>query len=323
MKFFIKLAFLLALCLALVFIALSIGTTTIGPRAMLKALLSNEQGIDYAILVGIRLPRILLSLVVGASLAVSGAVFQAVLKNPLADPYLIGVSGGAALGATIGILLNASPFWVAAAAFGASMAVMTAVYLLSKRLRLGSNALVLSGIAIGFILSAAVLLLYAISRSQEIHRALLWLMGDLSAAKYADILWTGIVAVSLICITMAFHKHLDIISMGQHFSKNLGVTENNVRLLFWIAALMSAVSVSLAGVIGFVGLIVPHFMRNIFGPGHARLIPATAIGGALFLMVSDTIGRSVVPPYEIPVGVITGFLGGIFFLIHMTRRGHD
>jgi iron complex transport system permease protein len=120
---------------------------------------------------------------------------------------------------------------------------------------------------------------------------------------------------------MAYHKHLDIISIGERFSKNLGITENNIRMLFWAASLLSAISVSLAGVIGFIGLIIPHIMRNLFGPGHVRLIPAAAVGGALFLLLSDTVGRSLVPPYEIPVGVITGFTGGIFFLFHIIRKG--
>jgi len=321
MKFHFKILILVAVGLVLVVASLCIGTMMLSPFALMRVFFSNAHGVEYAIVASIRLPRILLALSVGASLAVSGTVFQAVLKNPLADPYIIGVSGGAALGATIGILLKAPPYGITAAAFVASMSTITVVYLLSKRMRLGSNALILSGLALGFILSAAVLLMYALSRSEEIHRALLWLMGDLSEARYEDINRAGIIAVFLVLIIMAFHKHLDVISMGDRFSKNLGITENNIRLLFWTASLLSAISVSLAGVIGFVGLIIPHYMRNLFGPGHFRLIPVTAVGGALFLLISDTIGRSVAPPYEIPVGVITGFLGGIFFLVHITRKG--
>jgi iron complex transport system permease protein len=282
---------------------------------------SGKSGsIDYAILVKLRLPRVLLALVIGASLAVSGTVFQSVLKNPLADPYIIGVSGGAALGATAGIVLNAGPYAVAVAAFAGSIAAITAVYLLSKRMLLGSSSLILSGIALGFILQAAVLLIYALSRSDQIHRAMLWLMGDLSGARYDLISGLGGVSLLLILAVMVFHKHLDIISMGHRFSRNLGVTEGNIRILFWIASLLAAISVSLAGVIGFVGLIVPHLMRNIFGPGHLRLVPASAVGGALFLLASDMVGRSLAAPFEIPVGIITGFLGGAFFLVHMVRR---
>ena len=320
MKARYKILVLIAVGLLLVLAALSIGVKVIMPCDMIDIFAGKSGGVDYAILVKLRLPRVLLALVIGASLAVSGAVFQSVLKNPLADPYIIGVSGGAALGATAGIVLSAGPFAVVVAAFAGSIAAITTVYLLSKRMLLGSTALILSGIALGFILSSAVLLIYALSRSDQIHRALLWLMGDLSGARYELLNALGVVSLLLILTVMVFHKHLDIISMGHRFSRNLGVTEGNIRLLFWIASLLAAISVSLAGVIGFVGLIVPHLMRNIFGPGHRRLVPVSAVGGALFLMVSDTIGRSLAPPFEIPVGIITGFLGGAFFLLHMLRR---
>ena len=320
MKTRYKVLIFITVSLMLVLAALSIGVKVITPGDMVDIFLGRSGSIDYAILVKLRLPRVLLALVIGASLAVSGTVFQAVLKNPLADPYIIGVSGGAALGATAGIVLNTGPGAVAVAAFAGSIAAITAVYLLSKRMLLGSSALILSGIALGFILQAAVLLIYALSRSDQIHRALLWLMGDLSGARYDLLNALGGVSLLLILAVMLFHKHLDIISMGHRFSRNLGVTEGNIRLLFWIASLLAAISVSLAGVIGFVGLIVPHLMRNIFGPGHLRLIPASAVGGALFLMASDTIGRSLASPFEIPVGIITGFLGGAFFMLHMIRR---
>lgn len=306
--------------LALLAAAMSLGTRTILPWDVPGVLLGGPGGVDYTILVKLRLPRVLLSLIIGASLAVSGTVFQSVLKNPLADPYIIGVSGGAALGATAAIVLDAGPYAVALAAFVGSLAAVSAVYLLSSRLRLGSTALILAGIALGFILSAAVLLIYALARTDQIHRAMLWLMGDLSGARYDMLDGLGLASLLLVAAVMGFHRHLDVISMGDRFSRNLGVTEGNIRALFWLASLLAALAVSLAGVIGFVGLIIPHLMRNIFGPGHLRLVPAAAFGGAFFLLVSDVIGRVLAPPYEIPVGIVTGFLGGVFFLVHMMLR---
>ncbi len=320
MKTSYKILIFIAVSMALLMVSLSLGTRTISPAGMADIILGGPGSADYTILVKLRLPRALLAMVIGASLAVSGTVFQSVLKNPLADPYIIGVSGGAALGATAGIVLDAGQYAVAAAAFAGSIAAISAVYLLSKRMSLGSTALILSGIALGFILSAAVLLIYALLRSDQVHRAMLWLMGDLSGARYDMLNWLGAATLILMAAVMAFHKHLDVVSLGARFSKNLGVTGGNMRSLFWIASLLAAVSVSLAGVIGFVGLIVPHLMRNIFGPRHLRLVPAAAAGGALFLLASDTIGRSLVPPYEVPVGIITGFLGGAFFLVFMIRR---
>jgi iron complex transport system permease protein len=320
MKTGYKVLILLVTGLALAAVSLSIGTRLMLPWEIPGIIAGGPGGVDYTILVKLRLPRVLLSMVIGASLAVSGTMFQAVLKNPLADPYLIGVSGGAALGATAGIVMNAGPYMVAGAAFVGSMLAITGVYLLSKRMSLGSTSLILAGMALGFILSAAVLLIYALSRSDQIHRAMLWLIGDLSGARYDLLGALGGMSFLLLIAVMAFHRHLDVISMGDRFSKNLGVTEGNMRALFWIASILAAISVSLAGVVGFVGLIVPHLMRNIFGPRHLRLVPAAAAGGALFLLVSDAIGRSLAPPFEIPVGIITGFLGGAFFLVYMLRR---
>lgn len=320
MKAYHKTLVLLAAGCFLAAAALSLGTRFIPPWDMPRIVMEGPGAVDYTILVRLRLPRVLLAMIIGGALAVSGTVFQAVLKNPLADPYIIGVSGGAALGATAAIIAGAGPGTVAAAAFAGSIAVITIVYLFSKKMRVGSSALILSGIALGFILSAAVLLIYALSRSDQVHRAMLWLMGDLSAARYDMLNVLGIVSLALVLAVLAYWKHLDVISMGDRLSRGLGVTERDVRILFWIASLLAALSVSLAGVIGFVGLIVPHMMRSVFGPGHLRLVPAAAVCGGLFLLVSDTIGRSLAPPFEIPVGVITGFLGGAFFLVYMVRR---
>ncbi len=312
---------LLAAGLSLVALSLFIGAKTITPAGMARLFIEGPGSIDYTIVVGLRLPRVILALVIGASLAVSGTVLQSVLKNPLADPYIIGLSGGAALGATVAIVSRGGAAMVSAAAFSGSLVAIAGVFLLSKRMRLGTTGLILSGIALGFILSSAVMLVYALSRSDQIHRAMLWLMGDLSGARYDMLKGLGILSLLLVMAAMMFHRHLDIISMGDRFSRSLGVTGFDVGALFWIASLLAALAVSLAGVVGFVGLIVPHVMRNIFGPSHLRLIPASAAGGALFLLVSDAIGRSIAPPFEIPVGIITGFLGGIFFLVHMIRRG--
>lgn len=321
MKTFLK-AFLLLLTIAAVlFVSLSLGTRIISPSEMLEILTGDVKGIDYSILFRIRLPRIFLALVIGSSLAVSGTVFQAVLKNPLADPYIIGVSGGAALGATIGIISTENYYIIALSSFGGSIGVIILIYMFSMRIRLGTTAIILSGIALGFICSAAVLLIFAVSKSEQVHKAVMWLMGDLSMARYNILGMLSIVSLLLISIVIVFHKHLDIISFGERFSWGLGVSQMNIRILFFVAALLPAISVSMAGVIGFVGLIVPHVIRIIFGPRHLGLVPLTAVGGALFLLVSDTIARTIAPPYEIPVGIVTSFFGGIFFLVFMLKRG--
>jgi len=304
----------------LIFISLSLGTEIITPFKMFDIFTGNSKGVYYNIIFNIRIPRVFMTLIIGASLGLSGLIFQAILKNPLAEPYLIGVSGGAAFGATIAIILSLSYHFTVIFAFSGSLASITSVYAISRRMKIGTTSLVLAGIAISFILSSTVLLLFSLSKSEQVHKAVMWLMGDLSIARYSNLKWMSILTIFLIILIMMFYKHLNIISFGDKFSKNLGVSENNIRFLFWIAALLAAISVSLCGVIGFVGLIVPHVMRNIFGPDHLKLIPVVSIGGALFLLISDTIGRSIAPPYEIPVGIITGFFGGIFFLLFMIKK---
>ncbi len=316
MRYFI----LAALTLAGVLAAFLFGSHTVGPAEIAGLFRGGPDTVTADILLKIRMPRIAMALLLGGSLAVSGTVFQALLRNPLADPYIIGVSGGAALGATFAIMLSLPQLFVMLAAFAGSLAAVTAVYVISRRILYGTTSLILAGVAMGFILSSAVLLAFALARSTQVHRAVMWLMGDLSIARYEWLVPAGIVALAVIAVIMLHHRHLDVISFGHRFSRNLGVTPGNLRALFWAASLLSALMVSLAGVIGFVGLIVPHVARSVFGARHLRLIPAAALGGGLFLLLSDTVARSVASPFEIPVGVMTGLFGGIFFLVFMTRR---
>jgi len=320
MKTSSKFLILIFLIAAATLISLMAGTTFISPSEFFDMISHSKESDLYNVFVNLRVPRVIMALIIGASLSVSGTMFQSILKNPLADPYIIGVSGGAALGATIAIVLSLDYIFIVILSFGGSLLSITFVYLLSIKNRFGTTSLILSGIALSFIMSSAVLLIYAMSKSQDVHRAVMWLMGDLSIARYQMMKPMAVICIFIIGIAMFFHKHLNIISFGDSFSRNMGVTEGSIRNIFWLASFLSAISVSLAGVVGFVGLIIPHVMRNIFGPDHIRLIPLSAIGGGMFLMVSDAIGRSIVPPYEIPVGIITGFVGGIFFLVYMMRN---
>lgn len=322
MKSSLKIISLLAFGILLIILSLSIGSTFISPIRIFPSLLGSEKSIDYQIILTLRAPRILMALIIGSSLSISGAMFQAILRNPLTDPYTIGVSGGAALGATIAIVLSMGHFYIVLFAFAGSIAVISILYNISKTKKFGSASLVLSGIALSFILQSIVLLIFAFSKAEQVHKAILWLMGDISIARF-KILWEMIIfSIILMASSLFFFKHLDIISFGKDFAKNLGVSDRDVRNIFIIASLLTAISVSLSGVIGFVGLIIPHIMRYLFGSSHLRLIPYSAVGGALFLMICDTIGRSIVTPYEIPAGIITGFFGGIFFLL-LLLKGRD
>jgi len=313
---------LLAILGGLIIISsLSFGSIFISPQDMISFINGSGELNELQIILSLRIPRLVMTLIVGASLAVSGVLFQAILKNPLADPFTIGVSSGASLGACFGIIFYMSDLFILLGAFVGSICASSFVYLISKLRRFGSSFLILSGIALGFIFWSTVLLLFALSPAQQVHKALLWLMGDLSIARYS-MLWKAVpfslFVVGLSCI---YHRHLNIIAFGDEFAHTLGVTQRDIRNLFWIASILASVSVALAGIIGFVGLIIPHIVRVLFGSDHKRIIILSAISGAIFLSLCDTIGRSIASPYEIPIGVITGFFGGIFFLILMMNKG--
>ncbi len=262
-----------------------------------------------------------MSLIIGASLGASGVLYQALLKNPLAEPFTLGISSGAACGAAFAIIMSLSTGFIFAGAFAGSVFVIFLVYLLARKFGFSSPALVLGGLSLSFIFSSAVLLLFAFSRAHQVHKALMWLMGDLSLARYDYLGRTGIVLIVLLLISLYYSRHLNILSFGDEFAASHGITRSEILVIFWIASMMAAISVSLAGVIGFVGLITPHAVRIISGPEHRVLLPVTAITGGLMLVLADTLGRTMVSPYEVPAGIIMGFFGGAFFLVILIRRG--
>jgi iron complex transport system permease protein len=312
---------LILLTIIAIALSLSFGTTFISPQRLVRMIVDGGDSMEYLIVMQLRLPRAIMALLVGASLAVSGVLFQALLKNPLSDPYTIGISGGAALGATIAVVASLGYFFISIFAFAGSILTILLVFSLSSSKRFGTTSLILTGIALSFILSSGVLLIFALTRAQHVHKALLWLMGDLSLARYKTLVQMSVIIPIIIISALFYFKHLDAISLGDTFAKNLGVTRRDMRNIFWIASLLSAISVSMAGIIGFVGLIVPHIMRFFFGPNHFKLVLSSAIGGGVLLVICDLIGRTVAPPYEIPVGIITGFVGGIFFLFLIITKG--
>ncbi len=305
----------------IIILSQSLGTTFISPIEIFNIISGEKQTNELQIILSLRFPRLIMTLIIGASLAVSGVIFQAILKNPLADPFTIGVSSGASLGACFGIIFSMSNIFILSGAFIGGIGASSFVYLISKSRRFGSSSLILSGISLSFILWSSVLLIFAISPSQQVHKALMWLMGDLSIARY-NMLWRAVpFSMIVIGISLIYHRHLNIIGFGNDLAKTLGITNRDIQNQFWLAAILAAVSVSLAGIIGFVGLIIPHITRRLFGPDHKHLIWLSAISGAFFLAACDILSRTMAPPYEIPIGVITGFFGGIFFLILMLRSG--
>jgi iron complex transport system permease protein len=283
----------------------------------------NEvSSLDKTILFSIRLPRIILAGLVGASLSLAGAIFQALLRNPLADPYILGLSGGSAVGAIIGMTIGAAavPFGVPATAFlGAIIAVFIVFGIAGRNLQ--SNTILLAGVIVNAFFSAVILFFMAVSSKTYLQNIMFWLMGDLSSpsVKGLWILFSGLVTGFIIMFMEA--KSLNLIAMGEDTAMQLGVNVRKAKgLLFIVASFLTAVAVSASGIIGFVGLIIPHMMRLAIGSDHRILLPACLFLGAAFLIVADAMARSVMAPVELPVGVITAFCGAPYFVYLLRRR---
>ena len=320
---------LLGVLLLVVGLSLKMGAVPISMTDFMTSLGRNvlfgeELPSEFRMIVNeIRLPRILLGILVGAALSVAGAGFQALLRNPLADPYVLGVSSGAALGAILSLIITthataAMPF----AAFAGACATIAAVYFLGRRSgQLDSYTLLLGGIVSASFLSAVIMFLMTTLSGRDLRGMAFWLMGDLSTPIPMDLKWLFllvIVAVGAIYTTAA---DLNLLLTGEQEAVHLGVDVARVKLVVYISAsLLTGLAVSVSGAIGYVGLLVPHAVRMVFGSDYRVLIPATAIGGAILIVVADTVARTIVAPTELPVGAMTAMAGAPMFLYLLRRR---
>ena len=275
----------------------------------------------------LRLPRILLAIITGAALSTAGASFQGVFRNPLAEPYLLGVSAGAGLGATIAIvgrpLTALGIYAVPLLAFvGATAAAFLVYRLATFGGRTGIASLLLSGVAVGSTLTAIMSFLMVATES-DLHTVMVWLMGGLTTANWTKVYITLPVVGAGFIYMMLMARRMNLLLMGEDRARELGVDSQRTRRnLMIVAALTTAAAVAFSGLIGFIGLMVPHIMRLLVGPDHRRLLPAAALFGALLLLLADTVARTVLAPAEIPVGIITAAVGGPFFLYLLrTRKG--
>jgi iron complex transport system permease protein len=296
-------------------------------RYLAKALIGDFSitSQEELILFSVRLPRIIFAGIVGASLSLGGVVFQAILRNPLADPYVLGISGGSALGAIIGILLGASSFYlgVPLLAFVGALATVFLVFVVAGGTRgpLLDNSLLLSGVVVNAFFSAAILFFLSIVNSMELHSITFWLMGDLSRASTKEICLAAFCLIAGFVLLYVQARKLNLIVQGEDTALQLGVNvERTKQRLLIVTSLITAVAVSLAGIIGFVGIMVPHLMRLVFGSDHRLILPVSALFGASFLIVADTIARVVFAPAELPVGVITALCGAPYFIFLLKRK---
>lgn len=323
---------------AVVVVALKMGAVPVSLYGLGRDLIrvafrqTSELSSEYKLIIfDIRLPRILLGIFVGASLSVAGASFQALLRNPLADPYVLGVASGAAVGAIVALVVEphiplapeiAALFTPVGAFLGAALTV-SAVYLLGRRQgQIDSATLLLAGIISASFLSAIIMLFMSTLTGGNYHGLAFWMMGDLSTPQLPIVSWMlrfGFFAAAGAIYTTA--ADLNLLLMGEKEAMHLGVDVPRVRLVVYVAAsLLTGFAVSVSGAIGYVGLLVPHVMRLIFGSDHRVLLPTAAFGGAIAVVIADALARTVVSPAELPVGAMTAIAGAPLFL-YLLRRG--
>ncbi len=317
---------LTGILLVVILISLLMGTTVIEIKTLLTGrVLGADAQKAWTIILSYRLPRTLLAAVAGAGLASAGVVFQGVLKNPLADPYLIGIAAGGSLGAVVSITLFGERWLIGTSlsAFVGSLVAAGLVYGLAvaRQRRDYVNTVILAGVIVGSVMNAFMLLILSLSGSHEKQRILFWLMGDFSLADYRQVSLAGLVVAAGWVSLYLNANRLNLLTTGDDTASYLGLDVVKTRTLFMaVAALVTGAIVSVSGTIGFVGLVVPHTMRLLFGPDNRVLLPAALIAGAAFLAAADCVARIVAYPVELPVGVITTLAGGPFFLYLLVKR---
>jgi iron complex transport system permease protein len=322
-KWILFMAVLILLLVISIIISLSSGEVKIS-WLQLPEILSNKDSLEYTVISKIRIPRIILAISVGGALSLSGAILQGIYRNPLVEPYTLGISGGAAFGIVIAIVFGIhSISYLILPVFGFIGAIVTLflVYFLSIRKGgLSINSMLLIGVMVSFVASSAIMFLMSITTTDNIQSIVFWVMGSLDESNVLLIRIAFYTAVSGLILTYFFAQPLNALRLGEVKAKHLGINTNvTIKLLFFVASLLTGVAVSVAGVIGFVGLVIPHLVRLIIGNDYRIIIGSSFLGGAIFLILSDTLARTIISPNELPIGVITGFVGGLVFIAVLSR----
>jgi len=313
---------LAAVCL----LALCTGSAGIEITRIPDILLHGRDTAEYSILVGIRLPRIILGMSIGGALSLAGTLLQGMFRNPLVEPYTLGISGGASLGVCVNILFKfyAVIGIIAYPLFGFLGAgiVIFLVYSLNRRHQnVRSNRMLLTGVMISYVASSLVMLLMALSKTDDLQNIVLWIMGSLDEPNTTLIRISCMGSFAGLFISYFFCMDLNALLLGDEEAANLGInTTRTKKYLFITASFLTGLSVAVAGIIMFVGLIVPHFVRMMTGPDHRILLAGSFLAGAAFLILSDVVARVIIAPLELPVGVITGIIGGIMFIWALSRK---
>ena len=314
---------LLAALLCAMLYSVSTGEVSIA-LSDIPQILSSKEGMEYFVLTQIRMPRIVLAIAVGGSLGLTGSILQGIYRNPLVEPYTLGISGGASLGVAIVIVLGlhaVSMIMLPLAGFVGALATIFLVYTLSIRKgSLDINRMLLIGVMISFVASSAMMFLMSISTAEDLHSIVFWIMGSLDEPNTQLVRLMLGVSLFGLCVTYLFARPLNALQLGQSKAEHLGINASTaIRILFVVSSLMAGICVAVAGVIGFVGLIIPHLVRIIIGSDFRISLIGSFLGGGLFLVVSDVVARTIIAPNELPIGVITGIVGGLIFMVVLSN----
>ncbi len=287
---------------------------------------THQAAVANVIIWDVRFPRVLMGLFVGAALAITGAALQALVRNPLADPYVLGISSGAALGATLGLAWGGGGhlggLGLPLCAFvGGGISIALVYGIAAAQGHFQMPQLLLAGVIVNAVGSALMMFTTSILNPTAVYRVMLWLMGTLSAPSMITVLALGGCVVLASVVLLQQSQALNVLALGEDSARSLGVELARVqRRVFFVSAVLTGVVVSASGMIGFVGMVVPHLVRIVWGADHRLLLPVSALGGGMLLMLADTVARTIVAPSEIPVGVITALIGGPFFLYFLLTK---
>ncbi|MDD3033440.1 MAG: iron ABC transporter permease [Bacteroidales bacterium] len=326
-KWGLWLVLFLLIVIAAVLYSLSRGEIDIPLSKIAAILLDGEGSIEYTVLREIRLPRIILGLSVGGALSLAGVILQGIYRNPLVEPYTLGISGGAALGVAFAIVSGLSytigSIMLPAAGFIGALATVVSVYILSVRKgKIHTQNMLLIGVMVSFIASSAMMFIMATTTNENLHNIVFWVMGSLDEANGNLIRIATIISLCGLVVTYLFIHTLNALRLGEEKARHLGInTDISIKLLFIIASLLTGMCVSVAGVIGFVGLIIPQFIRIVVGSDFRILIISSFLTGGGFIVFCDTLARTIIAPNELPIGVITGVIGGISFIFILINLG--
>ncbi len=288
-------------------------------------IMTEKEGVDYVVLTQIRLPRIILAIAAGGGLSLSGAVLQGIYRNPLVEPFTLGISGGAALGVALAIVFTLpavlGAFALPLAGFAGALLAIVFVYVLGARFgQVNVNNMLLIGVMVSFVSSSLMMLMMSLATARSLHSIIFWMMGSLDEPNAMLIRLTLFVSVTSLVIAGFFSRSLNALRLGEANAWHLGVnTGLTIRVMFILASLVAGVCVASTGVIGFVGLVIPHLVRVLAGSDYRILLPASFLGGGIFLIICDAIARTIIAPNELPIGVITGIAGGIVFIVFLSR----